>query len=76
MLESGKGKEVKEYRGLLDKRLQHELGEEYAAKTDEEKATARKLLPEADRRLAASIATRDNLSLAKTNLNLKLLPHR
>jgi len=67
MLESGKGKEVGEYYKILDKRLAHELGAEKFGQLDEASlTTARKALPEVDRRVAAMLAGRDNLALAKT----------
>lgn len=68
MLESGNGKEVGEYHKFLDKRLAHELGDDFGnLQSDVDNlAVARKELPEADRRLAAMLAGRDNLALAKT----------
>ncbi len=61
---TGIGKEVKEYNKILDARL--------AASTEQTNQSgltpeaARAALPEADRRLAAMLAGRDNLALAKT----------
>lgn len=77
MLESGKGKEVGEYNKLLDKRLTEEMGDEYKdllklVEEKEDEAAKEKVselragLPEVDRRIAAMLAGRDNLSLAKT----------
>lgn len=67
MLESGKGKEVQEYYSFLDKRLAHELGAEpFGQLNGDALAAARSNLPEVDRRVAAMLAGRDNLALAKT----------
>jgi Mn2+/Fe2+ NRAMP family transporter len=68
MVEIGKGKEVAEYNRLVDDRLKQELGSGFGvvADDDERIADARKSLPLGDRRLAAMIAGRDNLALAKT----------
>ncbi|MBC8351484.1 MAG: divalent metal cation transporter [Planctomycetes bacterium] len=68
MLETGKGKEVGAYNKLLDKRLAHEMGSEFAELQQDvgRHADARKNLPEADRRMAGMLAARDNLALAKT----------
>jgi len=68
MVELGKGKEVGEFNRLADDRLKQELGDNFAAlAADKDRlAEARRALPEGDRRLAAMIAGRDNLALAKT----------
>jgi len=68
MVETGKGKEVGSYYGHVDDRLREELGSAYEAIAADETArdAARAALPESDRRLAAMIAERDNLALAKT----------
>lgn len=70
MLKTGKGKEVGEYNKLLDKRLAHEMGDEFASLTGDENkeklAAAREELPQKDREIAAMLAGRDNLALAKT----------
>ena len=68
MVETGKGKEVGEYNRIVDERLKQQLGADFAslAADKEQLAEARKALPESDRRLAAMIAGRDNLALAKT----------
>lgn len=66
LVEAGKtnSKEVKAFNGLLDKRIAAEVG---SVSADEaEKTSARLALPEADRQLAAMLAERDNLALAKT----------
>jgi Mn2+/Fe2+ NRAMP family transporter len=71
-------KEVKAYYGFVDKRLGQDdqfkaLQEKLATASDSEKASIenqiqdmRLALPEGDRRLAAMLAARDNLALAKT----------
>jgi Mn2+/Fe2+ NRAMP family transporter len=56
-------KEVKAYHDLLDKRLKNDPSLSSAVI---DIATARAQLPEADRRLAAMLAARDNLALANT----------
>ncbi|MCA9149746.1 MAG: divalent metal cation transporter [Planctomycetales bacterium] len=66
MLETGKGKEVSAYYSLVDKRLAVDSSVPVAELTEEQLAAARAALPEADRRLAAMLAERDNLALAKT----------
>ncbi len=70
MVETGKGKEVASYHGHVDARLRAEFGDSFQAMAaDQDKtalAAARAALPEPDRRLAAMIAERDNLALAKT----------
>ena len=68
MVASGSGKEVNEYHGHVDARLRQQLGDRFASIADDpdELAAARDALPLADRRLAAMIAGRDNLALAKT----------
>jgi len=68
MVETGKGKEVGSYYGHVDDRLREELGSAYESIAADETArdAARAALPESDRRLAATIAERDNLALAKT----------
>ncbi len=66
MLQEGKGKEVGEYNKLVDKLLAHQMGEQFAELNETEVATARAELPEVDRRVAAMLAARDNLALAKT----------
>lgn len=65
---TGKGKEVGEYRRHVDDRLRAELGSGFAAVAadPEALAAAREALPLADRQMAAMIAGRDNLALAKT----------
>lgn len=67
-VEVGKGKEVGSYNGHLNDRLRAELGSsfEVIAADPSALAAARANLPEPDRRLAAMIAERDNLALAKT----------
>lgn len=64
------GKEVGAYNALLDRRLAEEMGDGFAALQGEENKTAleaaRQALPEVDRRIAAMLAERDNLALAKT----------
>ncbi len=67
-VEIGKGKEVGSYYGHVDARLREEFGSgfEMIANDPAALAAARADLPESDRRLAAMIAERDNLSLAKT----------
>jgi hypothetical protein len=58
---------VKEFNGLLDKRIKQEQGEESFAKlTDDEKAAARNALPLADRTLASMLIHRDAGDLAKS----------
>ena len=73
--DGNKGKEVKSYYTVLDKRLAAEIGaDEFAQLVDQAKKTEdtsaiddlRANLPEADHILAAMLAERDNLSLAKT----------
>lgn len=68
MVASGSGKEVREYNQHVDARLRAEHGSSFEAIAADESALAeaRAALPEADRRLAAMIAGRDNLALAKT----------
>lgn len=68
MVEVGQGKEVGEFYGHADARLAAEHGTAFEQmKADETAlAEARAELPEADRRLAAMIAGRDNLALART----------
>ncbi|MFK7819599.1 MAG: divalent metal cation transporter [Planctomycetaceae bacterium] len=78
MLEKGEGKEVKEYYKFVDKRLGQDpefksLQDELATVSESEKAAIedkitgfRTDLPEGDRKLAAMLAARDNLALAKT----------
>jgi len=68
MVQTGKGKEVGEYIRMVDERLKQQLGADFVsvAANPEQLAEARALLPEPDRRLAAMIAGRDNLALAKT----------
>jgi len=65
---TGQGKEAADYNRIVDDRLAAEKGDDFVAiKSDPEKlAVARAALPEADRRLAAMLAGRDNLALAKT----------
>lgn len=65
---TGQGKEAADYNRIVDDRIAVEMGDEFVAiKSDPEKlAEARSALPEADRRLAAMLAGRDNLALAKT----------
>ena len=59
--------EVKAYMGFLDKRLTQSVDkDELAAMSAVSKAAARESLPEADRKLAAMLAGRDNLALAQT----------
>ena len=65
LLATGKGKEVGAYNGILDKRLAS-TNKEYGKLSKEEKQAAREDLPESERRLAAMLAGRDNLALAKT----------
>jgi len=65
MVATGKGKEVGEYHRHVDARLEAELGSGFAA-DPAALAAARDGLPLADRRMAAMIAGRDNLALAKT----------
>ena len=53
------------FNGLLDQRLSNELGGEVFGKlSDEQKAAARKALPEPDKRLAAMLVKRDASNLA------------
>lgn len=68
MVETGKGKEVGEFNRLVDDRLKQQYGADFAslAADPAELAEARDALPVPDRRLAAMIAGRDNLALAKT----------
>jgi hypothetical protein len=68
MVETGKGKEVGEYNRMIDQRLKQQLGADFesVAANPAQLAEARTSLPEPDRRLAAMIAGRDNLALAKT----------
>ncbi|MCA9174443.1 MAG: divalent metal cation transporter [Planctomycetales bacterium] len=62
-----KAKELGEYFGFLDQRLAQAMGkEQFANLTPAERSGARAALPEADRNLAAMLAGRDNLALAKT----------
>lgn len=71
MLKSGKGKEVNAYHAMLDKRLKVGHADALAAADNQDDrqellASLRETAPEADRRLAAMLAERDNLALAKT----------
>src|SRR6056297_2824687 len=80
MLETGGGKEVNEYRAILDQRLLAMEPDSYAtllkAAGDEQAAdresaqiqveAMREALPESERRMAAMLAGRDNLALATT----------
>jgi hypothetical protein len=65
LVASGKtnSKEVKAYYDLLDKRVKNDPN---FASAGADLVVAREQLPEADRRLAAMLAARDNLALAKT----------
>lgn len=66
----GTGKEVGEYNSHVDARLRQELEDSFANLAEAEDGAAlqaaRDGLPEADRRLAAMIAGRDNFALART----------
>ena len=74
IVESGGGKESREYNNFLDQRLAAELGDEFAAIAGEPNERVRKVklmaardsLPQVDKQIAAMLAGRDNLSLAKT----------
>ncbi|MEZ6137454.1 MAG: divalent metal cation transporter [Pirellulaceae bacterium] len=81
LVEAGSGKEVKSYYGIIDNRIKHDVGpERFATLSDElsvweaggksgaapELVQLRAALPEAERNLAAALAERDNLALAKT----------
>ncbi len=63
-----KPKEVGKYYDLVDGRLKDQYGDEFAALAADPAALAaqREALPEAERRMAAMLAERDNMSLAKT----------
>lgn len=65
---TGKGKEASDYRRIIDERLQADPAINFAELKSSESAlaSAREALPEADRNLAAMLAGRDNLALAKT----------
>ena len=64
LVENGKNdaKEVKDYHKYLDKRIKQETPDI----SETEIVAARDALPDADRQLAAMLAGRDNLALAKT----------
>lgn len=61
----GKGKEVGAFNKLLDARLTAEF-DDYGSRSEEAKAEARTSISDADKRLAAMLAERDNLALANT----------
>ncbi|WP_153557834.1 divalent metal cation transporter [Roseimaritima sediminicola] len=65
---AGQPKEVKKYYDLVDGRLKEEMGDSFQAVADDPAglAAARAALPERDRYMAAMLAERDNMSLAKT----------
>jgi Mn2+/Fe2+ NRAMP family transporter len=65
---TGKGKETSAFNQLVDARLAADSSVDFATvrQSDSTLASARAALPEADRRLAAMLAARDNLALAKT----------
>lgn len=67
-VELGQGKEAADYQRILDKRLAADSSVDLnKLRTDVSGlAAAKAALPEADRRLAAMLAARDNLALAKT----------
>lgn len=68
MLDAGNtnSKEVKDYFKFVDMRLAREMGDEFAALSDDDLAAARLSLPEPDRKLSAMLAGRDNFALATT----------
>jgi hypothetical protein len=65
---TGKGKEAADFHRIIDDRIAAEMGDKFQAiKGDATQlAAARLAVPEADRNLAAMLAGRDNLALAKT----------
>ncbi len=70
LVEAGDAKATGAYNKMIDKRLQAEMGDEFAALTEEGNSekldAARAALPEVDRRVAAMLVGRDNFALAKT----------
>lgn len=60
------GNLVGQYDGLLANRLQLELGAEYAELSREDAGALARALPEADRRMAATLVKRDAFNLAET----------
>lgn len=65
---TGHGKEAADFHRILDERIAAEDAQRFAALKTEPSAlaSARAAVPEADRRLAAMLAGRDNLALAQT----------
>jgi Mn2+/Fe2+ NRAMP family transporter len=59
-------KEVKDYYKIVDQRLAAEPSAAGASQASQDLAVARAALPMADRRMAAILAERDNLALART----------
>ncbi len=67
MIEEGKsGKEVKDYYKFADMRIKQEQGDAFDSLSESELAAVRAELPQADRKLAAMLAGRDNFALATT----------
>ncbi len=75
MVAEGKGKEVDSFNGIVDQRLEAQFGDAFSAALSEGKREGgdptrlnqyRAELPQPERELAAALAERDNLALAKT----------